>query len=282
MVEPGVGLAVLGSAPMVLKILGPTADYVGNGLQGWAERRTENVRQIFSRAEAKLGAEGLNKPGAVPPRVLKQVLEDGSYCDDELGREYFGGILASSKSSVPRDDRGATLAALAGRLSQYQLRCHYVMYAHARRLLLGADLNLGIDDDRHYYGKIFISWPAWTIGMDLDEDEQDRLMDIVEHSLAGLAREDLIDSEGMSWGEAELLEGFMPDRTFPEPGGIVFIISLLGMELFTQAHGVPGTPKFALLDPELNFTVEANVEIGEGSIKVTDLPGRPIGEWAAD
>jgi hypothetical protein len=272
-VEPGVGLTVLGSAPIVLKILGPTADYIGDGLQNWAERRSENVRQIFGRAERRLGEEGLNRPGEVAPQVLKQILEDGSYCDDELGQEYFGGILASSKSSMPRDDRGATLAALAGRLSRYQLRCHYLMYAHARRLLVGSDLNLGMDAERDAHGTIFMPWPAWEAGMALDGDEQERMADIVEHCIAGLVRENLIDGNGIGWGDEEMLSEFRPERAFPAPGGLVFVISLLGFELFTQAHGLSGTPKFAFLDPSLDFGVDLDVSIGEGAIKVADIPG---------
>lgn len=270
-VEPGVGLTVLGSAPIVLKILGPTADYVGDGLQSWARQRTENVRRIFIRAEHRLGEEGLERPGAVAPRVLKQVLEDGSYCDDELGQEYFGGILASSKSSMPRDDRGATLAALAGRLSQYQLRCHYVMYAHAQRLLVGSDLNLGMDAERAAHGTIFMPWSVWNAGMALDEDEQERTVDIVEHCLAGLVRESLIDSDGIGWGDEEVLGEFRPECIFPAPGGLVFVISLLGIELFTQAHGIPGTPKFSFLDPRVHFGIDLDVTIDEGAVKIADI-----------
>jgi hypothetical protein len=50
-VDVGTGLALLGSVKLLEKMLGPTAEYIGDGLQTWAKKRTENVRRIFSFAE---------------------------------------------------------------------------------------------------------------------------------------------------------------------------------------------------------------------------------------
>jgi hypothetical protein len=126
--DPGTGLTVLGtalgSAKVVEKILGPTAEYLGLGMREWTEHRVENLGKVFENAKKKLG-EKLDGPGAVPPKVLKGILEEGQFCDDELAAEYFGGVLASSKSEVGRDDRGAAFIALIGRLSSYQIRAHF-------------------------------------------------------------------------------------------------------------------------------------------------------------
>jgi len=35
--EVGTGLALLGSAHLVVKLLGPTADYIGSGIKTWTE-----------------------------------------------------------------------------------------------------------------------------------------------------------------------------------------------------------------------------------------------------
>jgi hypothetical protein len=273
MVEPGTGLTVLGSAPIVLKILGPTADYVGDGLQQWTERRGQNIRRVFEHAEKRLGKDGLDKPGAVPPRVLKEILEAGSYCDDELGAAYFGGILASSKSAVPRDDRGATLAALAARLSTYQLRCHYLLYSHAQRLLVGSDLNLGLKTERLEHGEVFVPWAAWVQGMDFNEDEFVRGSEIAGHALSGLRREDLIDSPYGHAGAADLRDAFR-NRNFPEPGGIVFTLSLPGIELFVVAHGHSGIPKRTYIASDLDFEAQIPIPDLDCSSKVRDLPER--------
>ena len=110
----GTGLALFGSAELATKLLGPTVEYLGEGLKAWTALRIANTRQIFLKATQK-AAPQLESPGAVPPKVLSSVLNHGSFSDDELGAEYFAGVLASSRSNTPRDDRGVGYAALIGR-----------------------------------------------------------------------------------------------------------------------------------------------------------------------
>ncbi len=109
-IEIGAGLGILGgsiaSKELILKILGPTADYIGDGLRSWTEKRVENVKNIFDIAGEKLGNK-IEEPGSVAPKVLRLVLNEGSFCDDELTKEYFGGVLASSRTPLARDDRGS-------------------------------------------------------------------------------------------------------------------------------------------------------------------------------
>ncbi len=65
------------------KLLGPTADYLGTGLKDFTQKRAEAVGKIFSSAQQKLG-EKVNQAGEVPPKVLKTVLNEGSYSTDQL------------------------------------------------------------------------------------------------------------------------------------------------------------------------------------------------------
>jgi hypothetical protein len=93
--DPGTGLTILGtalgSAKLVEKLLGPTAEYIGGGIKNWTEHRLSNVSRVFRNATDRLG-ERLNEPGAVPPKVLKGILDAGSFCDDELTAQYLGGV----------------------------------------------------------------------------------------------------------------------------------------------------------------------------------------------
>lgn len=250
-------------------MLGPTADYVGDELQQWTEQRVENLRRIFEAAEHKLGDEGLEQPGQVPPRVLKEILAEGSYCDDHLGAEYFGGVLASSRTEMPRDDRSAALAALIGRLSAYQLRTHYVLYEHARRLLSASSVNIGLDAIRREQARIFMPYYVWEAGMALDAIEQGQAGQILQHALFGLMREDLLEEQYTS-AKQETLEGTY-GRIFPS-GGLVYTISMHGVELFTKAHGVSGkfieTP---FVSPDAEFRLSADIEISPGSSKLVDM-----------
>ena len=127
MVEPGTAIAAVGAiagatklgAPLVQRVLGPTADLLGNELADWTERRLTNVGRVVENAAKKLPPDA-DPEGAVAPRVLARIIADGSFCEDDVGVEYLGGVMASSRSGVSRDDRGATLAALIGRMSTYE------------------------------------------------------------------------------------------------------------------------------------------------------------------
>jgi hypothetical protein len=270
MVDPGTGMAVLGSTPIVLKIVGPTADYVGGGLKNLAERQVRNVETIFSKAAGKLGEERLNSAGVVPARVLKEIFEHGPFCDDELGAEYFGGILASSKTGIERDDRGATLAALVGRMSTYQLRCHYVMYAHGQRLLAGSGVRLGHASERRQSAEFFMPYETWIEGMALTDDETSRLKEIAAHCGVGLMREGLIGSRFAS-GSPEGL-GKVFERKFGEREGIVFELTVLGVELFMAAQGMHRDSIGLYVSPEAPIEIEVPVSLAGEVVALENLP----------
>ena len=94
--------------------------------------RIENLKRIFDKAKEKLG-DKINEQGAVSPRVLKGIINEGSWSDDFLSVEYFSGVLASSKTGILRDDRGVYFNALISGLSAYQLRMHYLFYHAIKR-----------------------------------------------------------------------------------------------------------------------------------------------------
>jgi hypothetical protein len=57
--EPATGLSILGaalgSAKLLEKMLGPTADYLGAGLKEWTEKGFKNLSKIFEKASMRLG-----------------------------------------------------------------------------------------------------------------------------------------------------------------------------------------------------------------------------------
>jgi hypothetical protein len=271
MPDVGTGLALLGPSTLVAqKILGPTADYVGEGLQSWTERRVENVQRIFRHAERMLGPEQLERPGAVPPRVLRGILEEGSFQDDELGAEYLGGVLASSRTETPRDDRAATLIALVGRLSTYGLRLHYAMYAGARPALIGTETNLGNEIERATGAIFFMPFETFVRSMDFSEAEDESIDGILSHAFNALLREQLIDKLH-SFGGADHLRKSHGNRAFTS-GGLVYVLSPLGIELFCSAHGHRGSPLRDFTDPNIEFELEQRVDITPAPNALQDIP----------
>ena len=153
----------------VSKLLGPTADYLGEGLSNLTKRRVESIGKMFSNAAKKLGSQ-IEAPGQVPPRILKTVMDDASYCEDPLVLEYFGGVLASSRTEDGRDDRGARLMKIVDNLSTYQIRTHYLLYSTIASLFSNSGKQFGTTKDRIQLG-VFLPFQAYATSMMFSQKE---------------------------------------------------------------------------------------------------------------
>jgi len=254
--EPGTGLAILGTtlggAKLVEKMLGPTAEYIGTGIQSWTEQRVKNVSRIFSNAQEKLG-DKIEEPGSIPPRVLKEILDEGSFCSDSLTADYFGGVLASSRSKIDRDDRGASWSALVARLSSYQVRTHYMVYRGIYDCFRGQDYKFNMDDRKDL--EILIPFSSYMKSMDFTSEENNQIGSLMNHAFFGLNKENLVET--FVYGNGERLKTrrskfFAP----PEEGGILVTPSALGCELFLWAHGNGSS--------DLSYTLFLDLEVPKG------------------
>lgn len=223
----GTGLTLFGSRKLIESLLGPTADYIGEGIKKWTQKRVNNVSNIFEIAARKLG-DKIEQKGTVPPKVLKEILEEGSYCDDFLTAEYFGGVLASSRSGISRDDRGASFIKLISRMSAYQIRAHYVLYHIFKKNFEGKHKGLLIPEHR-WMLDTFVPQIVFKQGMDFDDKEDYNLL--VPHILEGLKKEWLL--EKAFYGSEEYLKNHFPKAM---GSGMIFSLSSLGIELFLWAH----------------------------------------------
>jgi hypothetical protein len=270
MVDPGTGLTILGGAigskELIQKILGPTADYLGEGAANWTKRGVQNLGRVFANATKKLGDQ-VDRPGAVPPKVLKGILEEAPFCDDELGAEYFGGVLASSRTEVGRDDRGAAFLALIGRLSTYQIRSHYFFYDAVRELYGGLVENLGVLDGRQKL-RVFVPMESFALALECGNGEN--FGTLLPHVMFGLVREALIETEFL-FGDPGLLKSRYPRA---DVYGILFSPSVLGVELFLWAHGKGSLHTNEILNPAaIDVTFDVQISTTPG-IRSTEFPDR--------
>lgn len=123
-----IGTTVLGSRESLNRLLGPTADYIGDELLTLVKRCNINLEKVFQIAVRKVG-DRITEPATANPRVLQQVITGGMFCEDELIAEYLGGVLASARTADGRDDRGVCFLDDIKSLSSYQLRTHYLVYS---------------------------------------------------------------------------------------------------------------------------------------------------------
>ena len=233
----------------IQKLLGPTADYLGQGLRDFTQKRAQTIGQIFQKAEAKLGAK-LDTPGEVPPKVLKAVLDEGSFSNDSLAIEYLGGILASSRTEYGRDDRGARISKVMDALSTYQLRTHYLIYATVRALF--ADSGLSLKMEGRPKMQIFIPFSGYFAAMDFSNAEQLQLSSLLDHIFFGLHGDNLLEGQ-WQYGDKDSMVKLFAGAT---EGGIVCQPSALGSELFLWAFGHANKPHDYLFNPEFSPVVE--------------------------
>lgn len=245
-------------AEMLRRVLGPTASYLGEEIQSWVEQRKTNISRIFNSADRKLQLRG-NIEGSVPPRILNRVLEDGSFCDDELVGEYYGGVLASSKSGIARDDRGYSYIKIIGQLSVYQLRAHYLIYGSMKRLFGGSGLEFGKPNDRKMMG-IFIPSSVFMTAMAYDAKELSQSRSIGDHILDGLAKEYLID-KNFGAGNISYVRSIHP---LGNDSGVFITPSSLGSQLFLWANGRSDLDQTEFLTRDFKFEFVEGVIVPEG------------------
>lgn len=259
----GAGLVMLGAKEIIQKILGPTADYIGQELRDYTEKGANNLKNIFTKAEEKLGSD-IDQPGRVPPKVLKGILAEGYYCEDQISAEYFGGVLASSRSEVSRDDRGTYFISLLSRMSTYQVRAHYIFYSTFRRLYQGLDNNLGLSEERDKI-KVFIPVGSFFAGMAFTSGEDPS--SIIPHIMNGLCKEELIGDIWLSCSRSLIKEKIGKDVN---SDGILFISSAIGCELFIWAYGLGRKVNFRqILDKNITIEPLKDVSLPDDAEKIT-------------
>lgn len=236
-------------ARLVSRVLGPSADVLGVALAGWTQRRVENVSSIARRAERK----SHGRQGTVNARVAHQVMDDGSYVDDEVMAEYYAGILASSKSPDGRDDMGQPWVALVSTLSSAQIRLHYVLYRAWARHLAGTSIRLTHGDGRR---EAFLRADIGDVLAAIGSINTD-VNGVLNHSVSGLVRSGLL-SEDYSWGPPQ-------DHASPWRSELVVIPTPAGMDLYGWAIGN------GMTSPSAFTTLSDRNEVIEGMPELTDV-----------
>ena len=257
-VATGVGLTILGSKDILNKLLGPSAEYLGDKAAGLLKKCDINLNTVFQKAVQKAGKK-LELPGQVSPRVLKHIVEEARFCDDDFTAEYYGGILAASRGEDERDDRGVYYIATVKELSVYQLRLHYLIYHLIVDLFSQSPLNLATSDDRDKM-TLYIPKSIYEQAMEFSDTEDSNVL--VSHSIHGLQRHGLIARE-YCCGEQDTIGKYLPDA--PE-GGLIVQPTVFGAELFLWSLGMRDIPGEQIT--YLKFEGTPVIPVHEGSCKV--------------
>lgn len=63
--------------------------------------------------------------GSVDARTAKSIFDDAAYCDDDLIKDYYGGLLCGAKSE-DGDDTALSYVSILKGMSRVQVKTHFL------------------------------------------------------------------------------------------------------------------------------------------------------------
>lgn len=236
---------------MINVLFGNSAGYIADDLAAMPDCRRANAIRII-RVGLKILGDRVSDEGSVPTRVAGMFLSTGTFCSELVSSVYWGGILASSRSPYSRDDRALRWLGVLSRLSEYELRTHYLFYSTLRLLLMNyrEPGKIDFNADRFHLAT-FIPTFFYMTAMEYDQSEVERMPKIISSILYGIGQELLVDGSN-SGTDHFLKEHFKTNITNVIKGeGIVFTPSILGIRLFLWVFGYRDADERFILDPRL-------------------------------
>ena len=123
------------------KLLGPLFERLGINIAEKYDMRQDGIMQSASRK-----IDNVNDGKQINLRVARDVFWNGSFTDEAICAEYFGGILASSRSDDGKNDNGIHYTDVIKSLSSKQLELHYIIYNSLNKLFIngGTAINVAL------------------------------------------------------------------------------------------------------------------------------------------
>lgn len=259
---------------LAIKLLGPLADYYGEQIVDLAKKGDKfvsgNMARVISIA-TKTENKIIKGDSYVSPAIARRILSEAMTSTNYITDLYLGRVLASSKSTNGRDDRGIVFADLISRLSTYQLRAHYILYRTTKNLLEGKKLNASSFHDREKM-HIFIPLNSFAKAMDFRPGESETIccfIGLLGHIISGLVKEDLIANDfqfGPMHNEGHIYE---IEHKVKTEGG-VFTPTMFGMEFFAWANGHPEVDYASFLHKSTKFPSETQIKKVDNAVIVEE------------
>ncbi|MBZ4187138.1 hypothetical protein K7B09_12485 [Thermomonas sp. RSS23] len=149
------------------KTLGPVLSEIGDDLKRlYAKGRDKIIEKAYKKIENPEDGKSANL------RIAHEALTSGAFTEEEICAEYFGGILAASRTSDGKSDDTIQLLDTIKSLSAKQLHLHYSLYNSLNRLLVskGDKINVAQSDEINPKKIWLASLELTNIGLKIDTD----------------------------------------------------------------------------------------------------------------
>lgn len=142
-----------GAQAILSRICLPAADELGllfqDKIRHW---RLNNIIKIIQKAEGKLVFENDNLNLTAHPRVIKEIIDNGSWCDNDELQNMWAGLITSSCNELNNDDGNLLFVDTLKRLTVIQVRllsylcCNCTLSVDKNGLIFAKHIVLGLDD----------------------------------------------------------------------------------------------------------------------------------------
>jgi hypothetical protein len=122
------------------KVLGPILDEIGSDFQKLYSAGRDKIVQAALR-KIKSPEDGAR----ANLRVARDVFWNGSFTDEGICAEYFGGILAASRSKDGKNDLGVFYVDIIKSMSSGQLKMHYLIYRTLNKFFIADENKKGMN-----------------------------------------------------------------------------------------------------------------------------------------
>ena len=142
-----------GASALLSRICLPAAEELGlmmkDKVRFW---RLKNILSIINKAEGKIAITAENTTLSIHPRVINEIMETGSWCDDDSIQEMWAGLICSACSPGNNSDRNLLFIQTLKLLTTTQAKlinhiCTLCKVAiHQSGLLQGVDFMLTLEE----------------------------------------------------------------------------------------------------------------------------------------
>ncbi|MFI8379595.1 hypothetical protein [Leeuwenhoekiella sp. NPDC079379] len=225
-------------------VIGQTVRYISDNMP---KPNRENLRKIIDKAHQMLGSKIDKEDGSVSPKILRDMVNYGSFSEDVVSQEYYAGVLALSRCKDGRDDRGIYYLNIINRLSSYQLRLHYLIFINYKNHRSRVDkIQLEIDKIKKIDGyseyEFSVEIDSFLLDLEYIRSEMN-FADVdndvfLKHSFAGLIKEGLFTDISLDFIDKK--NNIYPNHKNQIPD--------LGFELFNWGTGIKEFDSIAYYD----------------------------------
>lgn len=221
--------ALAAGSYVATKLFGPVIDTMGDDINKLYAKGRDKV---FGVAVEKIPDQDDGKK--VNVRAARDVLWNGAISEDEVCAEYFGGMLASSRSEDGKDDSVLNYLDAVKGLSSRQLELHYVIYQSFQRMFRDSNTSINVA-----LGTSLSSHPIYLSGGELKSRnlEYDRNLTVLSRQgLIGNFKYDaIVVGDAISGEDAtQVGEGITVGKLYIEYANV--LPTTYGILLFCAAH----------------------------------------------